>query len=246
MKIKTVDQFIEEIKDLYPDFTPIAHNFSELKKTKFNQNECLFVWDARTGSILFAKGFKNLLGIEDNSFTLNSFTELFHKNDKDLILKIGQAAIQYSIKHPDSNKEHNLYISHRIKTVSGEFIKILVHTQPYEIDNNGFITKFLVIFSDISFVDTSDVVQYKFTAKDLNTILFHNTIFEKSNSFFTSRELEIIREIRNGHSSPKIAEILQISSHTVATHRKKILKKSGCHSTKELLLFCKKNGILIR
>lgn len=245
MKIKTVDQFIQEIKGLYPDFTLITHNFSELKKTKFNKNECLFVWDARLGSILFAKGFKNLIGMEDEDITLNSFTALFHENDKDLVFKIGQAAVQYSLKNPESNTEHNLYITHRIKTASEDFIKILAHTQPYEIDDNGFITKFLVIFSDISFVDTSDIVQYKFKAKGLDSKIFHNTIFKKSNSFFTIRELEIIKEIQNGHSSPKIAEILKISSHTISTHRKKILKKSGCHSTKELLLFCKKNGILI-
>lgn len=245
MKIKTVDQFLEEIKEHYPYSNDIPSNFSELTKTKFNQNECLFVWDARLGSILFAKGFKNLIGIEDEDITLNSFTALFHENDKDIVFKIGQAAVQYSLKNPESNTEHNLYITHRIKTAKGDYIKILVHTQPYEMDNNGYITKFIVIFSDISFVDTSDVVQYKFTAKGLDSDLFHNSVFEKSNTLFTSRELEVIREINNGYSSSRIAEILKISRHTVTTHRKKILKKSGCHSAKELLLFCKKNGILI-
>lgn len=245
MKIKTVDQFIKEIRSQYPPFTKIDHNFEELKKTKFNKNECLFVWDARLGIVLFAKGFKNLIGYEDHTITLNSFTELFHKNDKDLILKIGQAAIQYSLKYPESNIEHSLYISHRIKTAKGDYIKILVHTQPYEIDNNGYITKFVVIFSNISFVDTSNVVQYKFVTKGLDPESFHNSVFKNTNTLFTTREKEIIKEIGKGYSSAKIAENLKISIHTVASHRKKILKKCDCHSVKELLLFCKKNGILI-
>ena len=243
MQIKTVDQFIKEIQDKYPSSTEIDHDFTELKKAKFNKNECLFVWDVRLGSILFAKGFKNLLGYEDSSITLRGFTEFFHENDTDLILKIGQAAIQYSLKYPESNPEHNLYISHRIKTSTGDFIKVLVHTQPYEVDKGGYITKFLVIFSDISFVDTSDVVQYKFTAKGLDPESFHETIFKSTNSLFTSREKSIIRELNKGYSSSQIAKDLKISIHTVATHRKKILTKSDCHSTEELLLFCKKNGI---
>jgi len=245
MKIKTVDQFIKEIRAHYPAFTKIDHNFAELKKTKFNKNECLFVWDARLGSILFAKGFKNLLGIDDDGITLNSFTELFHKNDKDFVLKIGQEAIQYSLKYPESNNDHSLFISHRVKKANGDFIKLLAHSKPYEIDNDGYITKFLVIFSNISFVDTTDVVQYKFMAKGLDPQSFHDTVFEFNKSIFTSREITIIKEISKGHSSSKIAQILEISAHTVATHRKKILKKSDCHSTNELLLFCKKNGILI-
>lgn len=244
MKIKTVDQFIDEIRTQYPPLTKINEDFSKLKKTKFNKNECLFVWDARSGSILFAKGFKNLLGIDDDTINLNSFTALFHENDAEIVFRIGQAAVQYSLKYPKSNPSHNLFISHRIKNSKGDFIKILVHTKPYEIDKTGLITKFLVIFTDISFVDTSNVVQYKFTAKGLDPKSFHDTIFELNSSLFTSREKAVIKELENGHSSNEIADILKISVHTVATHRKKILKKSQCHSTEELLLFCKKNGIL--
>jgi len=178
MNIKTVDEFIKEIGDQYPPLTNIAIDFNELKKTRFNNNECLFVWDARLGSILFAKGFKNLLGFEDDKITLSAYTNLFHKADKDLVFKIGQAAVKYSFEHPESNSDHNLYVSHRIKTVSGDFTKILAHSKPYEIDNKGYITKFVVIFIDISFVDTTNVVQYKFMAKGLDGKCFHNRIIE--------------------------------------------------------------------
>lgn len=245
MKIKTVDEFIKHIALQYPSSVSVNSSFEELKKTKFNKNECLFVWDARLGSILFAKGFDNLLGLKDSDITLNGFADLFHKKDKALILRIGQTAVQYSLNHPKSNTEHCLYVSHRIKTANGNFIKILAKSIPYEIDDQGYISKFLVVFSDISFVDTSNVVQYKFMAKGLDAQLFHAKVFEHNESIFTSREIEIIKEIKNGHSSPVIAENLKISIHTVATHRKKIMKKSGCHSSEELLLFCKKNGILM-
>ena len=102
-----------------------------------------------------------------------------------------------------------------------------------------------MIFSNINFVDTTNVVQYKFMAKGLNPKSFHEKVYEHNKSIFTLRELAVIREIKKGHSSSKIAEILKISVHTVATHRKKLFKKSGCHSVEELLFFCKKNGILM-
>lgn len=244
MKVKTIDDFLDEVAKHYDSFTVIDYDFEVLKKTEFNRNECLFVWDVKLGKILFSKGFKNLLGFEDEKITLNSFSGLFHKDDKEQVLGIGQAAIHYSLKNPESNKEHSLHISHRIKKSNGDFIKVLVHSKPYSFDNKGYITRFLTIFSDISFVDTSDIVQYKFLSKGLDKQSFHDKIFKAKHIIFTQREIEIIKEIQKGLSSIEISQTLDISKHTVATHRKNIMKKSGCRSARELLVFCKKEGIL--
>lgn len=244
MKAKTIDDFLDEIAVYYDSFTVIDHDFEVLKNTEFNKNECLFVWDVKLGKILFSKGFKNLLGFEDEKITLNGFSDLFHKNDRDQVLRIGQAAIHYSLKNPESNKEHSLHISHRIKKANGDFIKVLVHSKPYSFDSKGYITKFLTIFSDISFVDTSDIVQFKFISRGLDKQSFHNKIFEAKKIIFTPREIEVIKEIQKGLTSIEISQVLDISKHTVATHRKNIMQKSDCRSARELLLFCKKEGIL--
>lgn len=243
-KIKKVDEFIKEIADYYPPRTKINTNFESLKTTNFLKNECLFVWDVRIGEILFSKGFENLLGISDENVTLKAVTDLFHPDDKELIFKIGQAAVRYSIKYPASNKEHCMHISHRIKKANGDYIEILAESTPYRIDSNDYITQFIVKFDNLSFIESSEVVQYKFIAKDLNIRLFHDNIFQNNKSIFTSRELDIIKNIQKGYTNPQIAERLIISKHTVSTHRKKIMKKSGCHSVIELVLFCKKNGII--
>jgi DNA-binding CsgD family transcriptional regulator len=51
----------------------------------------------------------------------------------------------------------------------------------------------------------------------------------------TQREKEIVRLLLNGSSSIAIAEKLNISRHTVDTHRRKILKKTGLRNTHELM-----------
>lgn len=53
----------------------------------------------------------------------------------------------------------------------------------------------------------------------------------------TKREKEIIALMSHGKFSREIAETLFISSHTVATHRKNILRKTECKSLPELLQF---------
>jgi len=51
----------------------------------------------------------------------------------------------------------------------------------------------------------------------------------------TEREIEIIKLLLEGKSSQEISEILFISKHTVDTHRRNILEKTGLKSSNELL-----------
>ena len=61
-------------------------------------------------------------------------------------------------------------------------------------------------------------------------------------SIFTDREFEIIKLIRDGLDSHAIGNKLFISSHTVDTHRRNILKKTGKASTSELIIDLQERG----
>ena len=62
---------------------------------------------------------------------------------------------------------------------------------------------------------------------------------------FTKRELQIIGEVAKGKTSQDISEKLEISIHTVNTHRRKALKKVGVSNTISLLNYCEKENISI-
>jgi DNA-binding NarL/FixJ family response regulator len=61
---------------------------------------------------------------------------------------------------------------------------------------------------------------------------------------FSKRECDIIREIALGYSNKEIASHLNISVHTVATHRKKILAKLGTGNTAGIVLFAVRNQLI--
>lgn len=60
---------------------------------------------------------------------------------------------------------------------------------------------------------------------------------------FTKRELQIIGEVAKGKTSQDISKTLEISVHTVNTHRRKALKKVGVSNTISLLNYCEKENI---
>jgi DNA-binding NarL/FixJ family response regulator len=58
------------------------------------------------------------------------------------------------------------------------------------------------------------------------------------------RELEIIELTANGKSAKEIAKDLFLSTHTVYTHKKNIMKKIGVNTTSELILYAIQNDLV--
>ena len=155
MKTKTIDEFINEVARHCPPHTKVERNLEELNKTRFNKNECLFVWDLRLGEMIFKKGFENLLGVSDNDINLVKFTALFHPDDQEYVYRLGQVAIRHSINNPELNSDFCLYVSHRIKKSNGDYIKIMAQSSPHSIDDECLISSFQIFKSQKIFESLS-------------------------------------------------------------------------------------------
>lgn len=59
----------------------------------------------------------------------------------------------------------------------------------------------------------------------------------------SKREKEIIKLIANGNNTEEISKILNLSEHTINTHRKNILKKLELHNSTALVNFAVENGL---
>ncbi|HET8963782.1 MAG TPA: response regulator transcription factor [Chitinophagales bacterium] len=68
-----------------------------------------------------------------------------------------------------------------------------------------------------------------------------NAVADCNASILSERELEIIQLIAAGYTTQQIAESLFRSYHTIATHRKNIMKKLQFKTTRELMLFAIQN-----
>ncbi len=60
----------------------------------------------------------------------------------------------------------------------------------------------------------------------------------------TPREVEIVKWVAEGKTAKEISEIINISTHTIYTHRKNIMKKLKMNSTSELVLYAVRHGLV--
>lgn len=103
----------------------------------------------------------------------------------------------------------------------------------------------------ITFDILTDITKFK-KDKCMTLNMFKNEESKKTTLYFpihgkapfSKREIEIIPHLSKGLSSKEIAQKLFISPHTVDTHRRNMLKKSGVKDSASLLNFARDNGLI--
>ena len=241
---KNMDVFLEQISDILGENSLERKSLENLESIPLSQNECIYIVDFNKNKLVFSKGFHNLLGYDDKEISIDLISNLFHPDDAVLTNRIIKASILYCVDYPEDSSNNLLYISFRLRKKDGTYIKILSQSSIYDYDKSGRMTCTLIKFTDISFIDNTENVNWDFKATNLNKRAFKEHIYKVYQNFFTEREIEVIVEIEKGHKNKQIANKLKISEHTVATHRKHILKKANCHNSEDLMVFCRGKGII--
>jgi DNA-binding NarL/FixJ family response regulator len=67
---------------------------------------------------------------------------------------------------------------------------------------------------------------------------------EDTYDLLTTREREVLQLLAEGKSNKEVAVVLNLSLHTVETHRGNILQKLNLHSGAELILYAIRKGVI--
>ncbi len=206
--------------------------------------QAYYVVDYTTLSVSYQKGIKELLGYEEDEFNYQILTNYFHPDDSERYTFIVKSIIEYFETNPAELFEMECSIAVRLRKKDGSYFKALRQTTIIETNSENLMTKSFSILSDISHIKTNNSVEWNCTCKGQLISSLRTFIEKKHKKFFTLRELEILNFLKLGKKSRDIAEKLFLSKHTVDTHRRKMLAKSTCSNTVELLSFARSNAII--
>lgn len=207
-------------------------------------NECMFVLDFSKNKLLYCKGFENTWGYNDRQITLKLVLENIHPEEMDLVNRIARLSILYCMENNVNCENNLLHMTYRCRKSDGSYAKFLSQSVTIKTNPNGTMMQSMIKLTDISFMDKSSDVYWSFDAPGLDKEAFKKLVYINQENFFTKREQAVLHEIDKGLTNNEIAAVLNLSAHTISTHRKHILKKSKCHNAQELMVFCKANGFL--
>lgn len=138
--------------------------------------------------------------------------------------------------------------NYRAKDGHGIYKNIIQHTTPMFFDEEG---KPIVGLAHYSVLEAHEILPIQATAKILNASDEYETLFYQTYGGqkllvedITNRERDILRLISFGHTNDEISDKLNISVHTVKTHRKNVMSKTGSKNTTQLIAMCIRQGVI--
>ena len=235
---KSLDIHIEKIIEL-DIFLPYNSTFFCLTNTQDLSFEYI------------SKNMFSCLGIDPVKMQekgMRYFWSRIHPDDLESWLSALNMLMNFTINEiPEEDRKQMSYTwNYRFKNSKGAYVNIIQNTTPLDFDKEY---KPIIGLAHYTVLDPNVKMDVCASAKYLNknneyeTKFFNNFSQKLLTDGISNRERDIIRLLILNKTSKDIAKKLFISSNTVDTHRRNILKKLKISSTGELVALLKMNKI---
>lgn len=157
----------------------------------------------------------------------------------------------------DQVLQYKNMFTYKMRDAQGKMRTMLYQAFPLSVLENGAPEHVLCMNTDISHLHVTSTNTVSFIhmsgGKGYFNIGVSNGRFVEDpeqnenkvlSELITEREKQIVIHFSRGLSAEQIAAEMNLSPHTVKTHRRNILNKSGCTNTTELVAKCLTNGVI--
>ena len=240
-------RFIEEyspkgFKDINPD-DPLMR---ELEEMMAKNDQFIFIGDLLQGKIIYtSKRSIHIIGVNPEELTpyhnleavhpkevyrnTNGWAKLLNMANDLLIAKNGFSILSVNMK---------------MRNPTGLYAEILFQSYLFYHEIPHKSVYLLQVLTNIDSFRKRKYGYHYYVGNDLSYFRYPDVEMMHNGNDFTKREFEIIKHIASGTSSEHIAEKLFLSHHTVNTHRRNILKKTGKATVSDLIYELMERGVL--
>ena len=193
----------------------------------------------------------DVLGITKENTSVEKLLALWHPSDLKKMSFKEDLIINFFYNHipPIDMLHYKVSYLNRLKDANGNYKKILHQSTALAISDDHKVVYTFCIETDLTHlkIPMSDTITFlgingrpSYYSDDMKTI---KPLTKKSTNL-SRREIEVLSQISKGKSSKMIANNLNISLHTVNTHKKNIMNKSNADNITELISLLIIEGVI--
>lgn len=197
-----------------------------------------------------SSGFIKAHGVEPEKINrIDDILAFIHPDDMDFVAKAEKKGLKFMYDElgPEKLLRYKCSYNFRFRTANGTYRLYNHQSLMLTLDENNNFIQSLNIHTEISHITQNN--NYKLSLiglmgepSFLNIDVLGDSGFDSNDKNFSQREIEIIRLIAAGSTSKEIGRKLHISIDTVKTHRKRILEKTNCANSAELIAMSVSKG----
>jgi DNA-binding CsgD family transcriptional regulator len=226
-------------------------NWNKLDEIMILKNQFFWINDFAIGQNAYVHpNVEKITGYPKEDFRKFSFAfSLMHPEDHDLAYEFSKRTISLTKDYRKELLEDPYFalfsIDFRLRCRDGHYIRVNRQTSCFRTDSLGNMVYALVLFNDISHLKKSNKISFTWFGNIDHEKYFGDLIRKYQNPIsITVREKDVLLELAAGSSAADISRKLNISAHTVISHRKNLLRKTGAKNTAELIKFAFENSLI--
>jgi DNA-binding CsgD family transcriptional regulator len=206
----------------------------------------LFVFDFTTMRYLFvSESVKEVTGYSAEQWKrggIDWVTSALVREDEKRLVQVHAALFGFYYALPVAHRKNCRYAyEYHLRRKDDKPIWLLQQGAFIEVSSEGMPVVTFDILTDITPFKRDKTMTLRMVAgKRHGTFHFP----ADGNVVFTQREMDILRLLAHDLSSKQIAKKLFVSSHTVDTHRRNMLKKAGKKDATSLVYYARERGLI--
>jgi len=245
--VERLMRYFDSLRRAAPDVDPSAlHEASALPGILLLPDQFMYAVDYDRSELFAAQGFERVLGYPDHEVDLRSIFTYIHPDDAPAVTAIVERALRQLFVAPISVLPFSSVMSldYRIRKANGSYIKMLRQVTVLGVHPNGRAISTLSICKDISNIKQSDRIGWQGCGPGTENMDMSDLLTDHPNVLYrpSPRELDILALLALGKSSKVIAAELDIRVHTVNTHRKNLLQRTGALNSAALIRLAVEHG----
>ena len=231
------DEFIRELELLRhrnEGRIDLDSNLDQFSQGALNAHQFSYNYDLREVRITDVQNLDSVLGYSETDITMEFYMSLIHPQDINQVLRITAVVLKLAL---DLNlgRSAEYSISYRMRQKNGKYVRVLRHTSPLKIDSQGKMVASTSTVTDISFLNSANDVRWYIPWEKRYKKEVREALSSIQKIQFSTREVQIIELLAEGLTSSEIALRLNLSKHTIDTHRRRMLRRTNVLTTIELL-----------
>lgn len=235
------EKFKEDLKQLSSRLTvgpPSSEDAMKISHENYTlvNNQAFYIFSLRDKEIQFQKNINRLLGYQADEFNFDLAVRIIHPKDFPVISHIIKFTLAFSAMY-GMPEDAVLYLTYRVRKKDGTYIKVQRTSGVCKLSKGRHLTGNYSFLQDISYMNTGNVVRWHWSSPNVDREIFRKFVNLSPTVFFTKREIEVFKEMKKGGTEPEIADKMNISVHTLKSHRKHMLNKVSCKTTAEMVEF---------
>lgn len=204
-------------------------------------NQFAYIIHYKHPRIAAYRNTEKVLGYDN--FTIEKACGMVHESDWPHLLQYFKLGFRWVRENSIQPNDHVYELYYRIYSRTNRLLHVNRKTMILEVDQENNIASTLSIVTDISKTMEYDQVKAAMYGPQSEKLIF--APMSPLPTVLSCREKEILQLIAEGHNSRQIGEKLFISKHTVDGHRRRMLEKTQCKNTADLILWAYRKGMLV-